>query len=78
RTQYYNLTNGIGKLLYNSGTGNVVTGAQDYATKWTAYFLSVINTNLVNNNKGKLNNFVSQPNLLGALDHAAGIDVADG
>ncbi|WP_229167347.1 filamentous hemagglutinin family protein [Bradyrhizobium altum] len=78
RTQYYNLTNGIGRLLYNSGTGNVVTGAADYATKWTAYFLSVINTNLVNSNKGKLSNFISPANLPGAQDHAAGIDFAEG
>ncbi|MGN1287904.1 MAG: beta strand repeat-containing protein, partial [Bradyrhizobium sp.] len=77
-TQYYNLTNGIGRLLYNSGTGNVVTGAQDYATKWTAYFLSVINTNLVNSNQQKLSNFLPRTNLPAGLDYAAGLDFSNG
>ncbi|MGY3591283.1 filamentous hemagglutinin family protein [Bradyrhizobium sp. USDA 4341] len=77
-TQYYNLTNGIGRLLYNSGTGNVVTGAQDYATKWTAYFLSVINTNLVNSGKPKLNNSLITASLPVGLDYAAGVDFANG
>ncbi|WP_298364966.1 filamentous haemagglutinin family protein [uncultured Bradyrhizobium sp.] len=77
RTQYYNLTTGIGRLLY-SGTGNVVTGAQDYATKWTAYFLSVINTNLVNSGKPRLKNFLNTGSLPVGLDYAAGLDFAHG
>ncbi|MES5481638.1 filamentous hemagglutinin family protein [Bradyrhizobium sp. INPA03-11B] len=76
-TQYYNLTAGLGRLLY-SGTGNVVTTAPDYATKWTAYFLSVINTNLLNSGKGKLLNFLPRTNLPAGLDYAAGIDFGDG
>ncbi|WP_143201473.1 filamentous haemagglutinin family protein [Bradyrhizobium sp. NAS96.2] len=78
RTQYYNLTNGIGRLQYNSGTGNVVTGAQDYATKWTAYFLSVINTNLVNSGKPRLNTYLFPTSLPIGLDYAAGADFANG
>ncbi|WP_420969891.1 filamentous haemagglutinin family protein [Bradyrhizobium sp. B120] len=77
-TLYYNLTTGLGRLLYNPGTGNVVAASGDYATKWTAYFLSVINTNLVNSGKFKLNNFIPAASLPGGLDNAAGIDFADG
>ncbi|GKQ52146.1 filamentous haemagglutinin family protein [Bradyrhizobium sp. Ce-3] len=76
-TVYYNLSN-PGRLVYNSVSGNVVAASGDYATKWTAYFLSVINTNLVDSGKGRLNNLIPSASLSAGLDNAGGLDFAGG
>ncbi|MGF6312177.1 filamentous hemagglutinin family protein [Bradyrhizobium sp. i1.8.4] len=78
-TEYFNLGTGIGSLFLNSGNGNVVALTSDYATKWTAYFLSVINTNLVSSGKSKLGSYLPRELLLqGSIDYATGLDYANG
>ncbi|MBR1201887.1 MULTISPECIES: filamentous haemagglutinin family protein [unclassified Bradyrhizobium] len=78
-SEYFNLGTGIGNFLI-SPNGNLIARTGDYASKWTAYFLSVINTNLLNSGKSRLNIYIPREILTagGGMDYAAGLDYANG
>ncbi|WP_448044311.1 filamentous haemagglutinin family protein [Bradyrhizobium liaoningense] len=81
---YYNIANGLGSLVYNSGGTNsrtYTTTASDYITKWVAYLFNVAQTNINNSRSTTLQlalNNTYHAVVAPTLDNVAGVDTIFG